>query len=53
MKRIIRLVFTLIGAVLGIVVLKVVNAAFGFIPNSGKLFIGANILASAFLGQIA
>ncbi|WP_296129413.1 PIN domain-containing protein [uncultured Anaerococcus sp.] len=52
MKRIIRLVFTLIGAVLGIVVLKVVNAAFGFIPNSGKLFIGANILASALFAFI-
>ena len=52
MKRIIRLVFALIGAVLGIVVLKVVNAAFGFIPNSGKLFIGANILASALFAFI-
>ena len=52
MKRIIRLVFALIGAVLGIVVLRVVNAAFGFIPNSGKLFLGANILASALFAFI-
>ena len=39
MKRIIRLVFTLIGAVLGIVILGIVNAAVGFLPSSGTLFI--------------
>lgn len=39
MKRVIRLVFMLIGAVLGIVVFGIVNAAFGFIPNSGKLIL--------------
>ena len=46
MKRIIRLVFILIGAVLGIVVFGIANAAFGFVPNSGKLFLWANVIAS-------
>lgn len=46
MKRIIRLVFILIGAVLGIVVFGIANAAFGFVPNSGKLFLWANVIVS-------
>ena len=52
MKRIIRLVFTLIGAVLGIVILGIVNAAVGFLPSSGTLFIIANVLASALFAII-
>ena len=47
MKRIIKLVFILIGAVLGIVVFGITNAAFGFVPNSGKLFLWANAISSA------
>lgn len=46
MKRIIRLVFILIGAVLGIVAFGIANAALGFVPNSGKLFLLANVIAS-------
>ena len=46
MKRIIKLVFILIGAVLGIVVFGITNAAFGFVPNSGKLFLWANAISS-------
>lgn len=46
MKRIIRLVFSLIGAVLGIVVFGIANAAFEFVPKSGKLFLWANVIAS-------
>lgn len=52
MKRIIRLVFTLIGAVLGIVIFNVVNAAFGFVPESGRLFLIANIAVSALFGLV-
>ena len=52
MKRVIRLVFLLIGAVLGIVVFGLINAAFGLVPNSGKLFLWANILASVLFAII-
>nr|WP_072536526.1 PIN domain-containing protein [Anaerococcus mediterraneensis] len=52
MKRIVRLVFTLIGAVLGVIVFGLINAAVGFMPASGKLFIGGNVIASALFAII-
>lgn len=52
MKRVIRLVFMLIGAVLGIVVFGIVNAAFGFVPNSGKLILWAKVISSALFAII-
>ena len=52
MKRVIRLVFILIGAVLGIVVFGIVNAAFGLVPNSGKLILWAKVISSALFGII-
>ena len=52
MKRIIQLVITLIGAVLGIVILNVVNAASSFIDSRGIIFILANVLAGLVGGII-
>ena len=52
MKRIIQLVITLIGAVLGIVILNVVNAASSFIDQRGIIFILANVLAGLVGGII-
>lgn len=52
MKRVIRLVFLLIGAVLGIVVFGIVNAAFGLVPNSGKLILWAKVISSALFAII-
>ena len=52
MKRVIRLVFILIGAVLGIVVFGIVNAAFGLVPDSGKLLLWAKVISSALFATI-
>lgn len=52
MKRIFQLVITLIGAVLGIVILNVVNAASSLIQTSGIIFIIANFLAGLIGGII-
>ena len=52
MKRIFQLVITLIGAVLGIVILNVVNAASSFIDSSGIIFILANVIAGLIGGII-
>lgn len=51
MKRIFQLVISLIGVVLGIVILNVVNAASPFMKASGIVFIIANIL-SGLIGAI-
>ena len=52
MKRIFQLVMTLIGAVLGIVILNVVNAASLWMETSGIIFIIANFLAGLIGGII-
>ena len=52
MKRVFQLVITLIGAVLGIVILNVVNAASSFIDSSGIIFILANVIAGIIGGVI-
>ncbi len=51
MKRIIRLVLSIIGAVLGIVLLRLVNAGTEFLPKAGFLPILAHI-AAALLGAL-
>ena len=51
MKRIIRLVLSIIGAVLGIVLLRLVNAGTDFLPKAGFLPILAHI-AAALLGAL-
>ena len=52
MKRIFEILITLIGLVLGVVVLNVVNAASSFVATSGILFIIANVLAGLVGGII-
>ena len=52
MKRIIQLVITLIGAVLGIVVLNAVNAAVSIIDPRGIIYIVFNIFAGLIGGVI-
>ncbi|WP_276880718.1 PIN/TRAM domain-containing protein [Anaerococcus tetradius] len=51
MKRIIRLVLSIIGAVLGIVILRLVNAGTDFLPGAGFAIIFAHI-AAALLGAL-
>lgn len=51
MKRIIRLVLSIIGAVLGIVILRLINAGTGFLPGAGFVMIFAHI-AAALLGAL-
>ncbi|MDO5047525.1 MAG: PIN/TRAM domain-containing protein [Anaerococcus sp.] len=51
MKRIIRLVLSIIGAVLGIVLLRLINAGLDFLPSAGIWFIVANVFA-ALLGAL-
>ena len=51
MKRIIRLVLSIIGAVLGIVILRLVNAGPDFLPGAGFAIIFAHI-AAALLGAL-
>lgn len=51
MKRIIRLVLLIIGAVLGIVLFRLINAGLDFLPGSGIYFILANAIA-AVLGAL-
>ena len=51
MKRIIRLVLSIIGAVLGIVLLRLVNAGMDLLPGAGFLPILAH-LATALLGAL-
>lgn len=52
MKRIIQLVITLIGAVLGIVILNAVNAAVSLIEPRGIIFIAINVVAGLIGGII-
>lgn len=51
MKRIIRLVLLIIGAVLGIVLFRLINAGLDFLPGPGIYFILANVIA-AILGAL-
>ena len=52
MKRIFEILITLIGVVLGIVILNVVNAASFIIEPSGIIFIIANVIAGLIGGVI-
>lgn len=52
MKRIFQLLITLIGAVLGVVIFNMVNAATDFIVTSGISFIIANIIAGLIGGVV-
>lgn len=52
MKRIFEILITLIGVVLGIVILNVINAASSFVETSGIIFIVANAIAGLIGGII-
>ncbi|MFO3717378.1 PIN/TRAM domain-containing protein [Anaerococcus sp. ENR1011] len=52
MKRIFEILITLIGVVLGIVILNVVNAASSFVETSGIIFIIANAIAGLIGGIV-